>query len=322
MDLSDYQKAYYDGNPLITDAEYDYLVSINPSAEKTIGPRGSVKHLFKMYSLQKYYPCRGEELPSNLKDYIETPKLDGNAVELVYFECRLVNATTRGDGEFGEDITEKMKYILGTEYTSVSDKLHQITGEVISCKDIQNSRNLVAGALNTKDFEEFKSRVEELDIKFIAYSAEGIEYTSYLTLLDDLLDYDFLTPISEEVRNKVSLGMIKTDGIVYRLNDQKKFKEMGYTAKFPRGAFAVKEDAEFQVTKLINVIWETGRTGKVTPTAILEPINIDGAEISRATLNNVNFIKSLDLNIGDSVRVIRSGDIIPTIIGKENDLSI
>lgn len=318
MDLVEYQLAYYNGTPLITDAEYDYLVSINPDAEKTIGPKGNVPHLFKMYSLQKYYPCRGDQLPANLSDYIESPKLDGNAVELVYFERKLVKATTRGDGEYGEDITEKMRYILDTEYTNISDQLFQVTGEVISCKDIQNARNLVAGALNTKDNDEFCNRVEELDIKFVAYGAEGLTYNSYSELLCDYLVDEFLTPLSSEVKSKIDLGMIKTDGIVYRLNDQKKFKELGYTAKFPRGAFAVKEDAEYVTTKLIAVSWDTGRSGKVTPTAILEPINIDGATIQRATLNNVNFIKALNLSLGDTVRVIRSGDIIPTIIGKED----
>lgn len=84
MDLSDFQKAYYDGSPVISDTEYDYLVSVNPDAEKHIGPRGDVPHLYQMYSLQKYYPGRGDVLPSNIKDYVETPKLDGNAVHYNY----------------------------------------------------------------------------------------------------------------------------------------------------------------------------------------------------------------------------------------------
>ena len=147
MDLSDFQKAYYEGTPLISDAEYDYLVSINPEAESSIGPRGDVPHLYKMYSLQKYYPGRGDTLPNNLKDYVETPKLDGNAVELVYFEGNLVKATTRGDGDYGNDITEKMELIVG-EYLSLTDNLVQITGEVVATRDVPNARNLAAGALS------------------------------------------------------------------------------------------------------------------------------------------------------------------------------
>ena len=316
LDLSDFQKAYYEGNPLITDEEYDFLVSVNPDAEKSIGPKGDIPHLYKMYSLQKYYPGRGDILPSNIKDYVETPKLDGNAVELVYFGGELVSATTRGDGEFGSDITEKMRTI-GLQYTSLTDDLIQITGEVVATRIVPNARNLAAGALNTKDMDEYWNRVRELGLLFVAYGLNPSNNDFYHQDLIDLCDSGFYVPNSVKVLQCISKGNIKTDGTVYRINRHSDFKKMGYTSKFPRGAFAVKVDAEYVTTKLIDVSWETGRSGKVTPTAILEPVNIDGANIQRATLNNVNFIKSLDLNIGDIVRVIRSGDIIPTIIGKE-----
>ena len=315
MDLSDFQKAYYEGTPLISDAEYDYLVSINPEAESSIGPRGDVPHLYKMYSLQKYYPGRGDTLPNNLKDYVETPKLDGNAVELVYFEGNLVKATTRGDGDYGNDITEKMELIVG-EYLSLTDNLVQITGEVVATRDVPNARNLAAGALNTKDMDEFWLRVRELGLVFVAYGIKPSNNDYYHQDLIDLHD-EFLVPNSTKVLEFIKEGNIKTDGTVYRLNNNKDFLSQGYTAKFPRGAFAVKIDAEYVTTKLLDVSWETGRSGKVTPTAILEPVNIDGATIQRATLNNVAFIEAMDLSIGDTVHVIRSGDIIPQIVGKD-----
>lgn len=316
MDLSDFQKAYYEGIPLISDAEYDYLVSINPEAESSIGPRGDVPHLYKMYSLQKYYPGRGDVLPNNLKDYVETPKLDGNAVELVYFEGNLVKATTRGDGDYGNDITEKMKLITEKFFAS-SDTLTQITGEVVATKNITNARNLAAGALNTKDLEEFKLRAKELGLVFVAYGMQPSPNTFYHQDLIELYKYNFLVPNCTTILDLVKTGDIKTDGTVYRLNNNKDFLSQGYTAKFPRGAFAVKIDAEYVTTKLLDVSWETGRSGKVTPTAILEPVNIDGATIQRATLNNVAFIEAMDLSIGDIVHVIRSGDIIPQIVGKD-----
>lgn len=315
MDLSDFQKAYYEGTPLISDAEYDYLVSINPEAESSIGPRGDVPHLYKMYSLQKYYPGRGDTLPNNLKDYVETPKLDGNAVELVYFEGNLVKATTRGDGDYGNDITEKMVLIVG-EYFSLTDNLVQITGEVVATRDVPNARNLAAGALNTKDMDEFWLRVRELGLVFVAYGIKPSNNDYYHQDLIDLHD-EFLVPNSTKVLEFIKEGNIKTDGTVYRLNKNSDFESLGYTSKFPRGAFAVKVDAEYVTTKLLDVSWETGRSGKVTPTAILEPVNIDGATIQRATLNNVAFIEAMDLSIGDIVHVIRSGDIIPQIVGKD-----
>ncbi len=316
MDLSDFQKAYYEGTPLISDAEYDYLVSINPEAESSIGPRGDVPHLYKMYSLQKYYPGRGDVLPNNLKDYVETPKLDGNAVELVYFEGQLVKATTRGDGDYGNDITAKLD-LMGLYYTAITNELVQITGEVVATRDVPNARNLTAGALNTKDMDEFWLRVRELGLIFVAYGMQPTRNDFYHQDLSDLHDDGFHVPSSLKILKLVEEGNIKTDGTVYRLNNNKDFLSQGYTAKFPRGAFAVKIDAEYVTTKLLDVSWETGRSGKVTPTAILEPVNIDGATIQRATLNNVAFIEAMDLSIGDIVHVIRSGDIIPTIIGKD-----
>ena len=316
MDLSEFQKAYYTGSPLISDAEYDYLVSINPEAEKTIGPKGDVPHLFKMYSLQKYYPGRDDTLPTNIKEYVETPKLDGNAVELVYFAGELVKATTRGDGAYGTDITEKLK-LLTPSYLTLTDALVQITGEVVATKNVPNARNLAAGALNTKDMTEFKNRAQELGLIFVAYGVQPSINDFYHQDLLELCNAGFHVPNSVKILDMIARGNIKTDGTVYRLKDNTAFKAQGYTAKFPRGAFAVKVDAEYVTTKLIDVSWETGRSGKVTPTAILEPVNIDGATIQRATLNNVAFIQAMDLSIGDTVRVIRSGDIIPTIIGKE-----
>lgn len=316
MDLSDFQKAYYEGSPVISDIEYDYLVSVNPDAEKHIGPRGDVPHLYQMYSLQKYYPGRGDVLPSNIKDYVETPKLDGNAVELVFFQGELVKATTRGDGAYGTDITEKMKCI-SSKYLSLTDNLVQITGEVVATQNVPNARNLAAGALNTKDMTEFNLRVKELGLSFVAYGIKPSLNDFYHQDLIDLHDDGFYVPIEVSILDLIKSGNIKTDGTVYRLNKNSDFESLGYTSKFPRGAFAVKVDAEYVLTKLIDVSWETGRSGKVTPTAILEPVKIDGATIQRATLNNVAFIQALNLSLGDTVRVIRSGDIIPTIVGKE-----
>jgi DNA ligase (NAD+) len=317
MDLSYFQKAYYEGSPVISDTEYDYLVSVNQDAEKHIGPRGDVPHLYQMYSLQKYYPGRGDVLPLNIKDYVETPKLDGNAVELVFFQGELVKATTRGDGAYGTDITEKMDLILGTSCSIERNDLLQITGEVVATQNVPNARNLAAGALNTKDMDEFYNRMQELGLEFVAYGIKPSLNDFYHQDLIDLGNEGFFTPLSNTILELVQDSNVKTDGTVYRLNKNSDFESLGYTSKFPRGAFAVKVDAEYVLTKLIDVSWETGRSGKVTPTAILEPINIDGATIQRATLNNVAFIQALNLSLGDTVRVIRSGDIIPTIIGKE-----
>jgi len=103
---------------------------------------------------------------------------------------------------------------------------------------------------------------------------------------------------------------------VFRVNDTQLFQDLGYTAKHPRGAYAKKERAAHVETKLLDVEWQVGKSGKVTPVAILEPVYIGDALVSRATLNNPGFIEMLDLQIGDTVAIIRSGEIIPCILHK------
>ncbi|HEY9701865.1 MAG TPA: hypothetical protein V6C58_05445, partial [Allocoleopsis sp.] len=106
------------------------------------------------------------------------------------------------------------------------------------------------------------------------------------------------------------------DGLVYRLNDNKLFEELGYTAKHPRGAYALKERGRAVETKLLDVVWQVGKSGKVTPVAILEPVMIGDAKVSRATLNNIAFIRALGIEIGDTVAIERAGEIIPTVMYK------
>ena len=107
-----------------------------------------------------------------------------------------------------------------------------------------------------------------------------------------------------------------TDGMVYRINSRKSFDKMGHTAHHPRGAFALKEQKEGVHTELLDVVWQVGKSGVVSPVAILSPVEVEGAIVSRATLHNIEYIRSLDLEIGCTVEVIRSGEIIPRILGR------
>jgi len=286
---------------MVSDSEYDYLVSISPDAEKVIGKRGDTPHYKRMYSLQKYYI--GKDTIPNTSGYVKTPKLDGCACSLLYVNGKLSLALTRGDGILGNNITDKMRIIAPVNINTDMPLLF-ITGEVINSVPVENGRNLVAGALNC--VEDFERRHQELGLIFVAYGADvDMDYTQTMGWLRTL---DFLTVMEEY------LVPLKTDGWVYRIDSVKKFKEMGYTDKFPRGAFAVKEIPEGVVTTLLNVEWQTGGSGKITPVAILEPVDIEGAMVSRATLNNIAYIDALNLEIGCQVRVIRAGEIIPKIV--------
>lgn len=310
------QEAYYSGSPIISDEQYDELIRIG-KAEETIGPKGDFKHPFPMWSLQKKYPGRGDKLPTNLEDYVETPKLDGNAVALVYVATNsdtmtLQTFATRGDGRFGKliNLAKVDKLGIPREIARVKGgTVVQITGEVVATKAIDNARNIVSGAINLDSLGEFNERVERTRAVFAAYGIEGLELDSYKQALNLLDEQGFIIPVDSRLKEA------PTDGIVWRLNDNAKFIEQGYTAKAPRASFAVKEDEDYVVSTLLQVVWATGRSGKVTPTGIIETVNIGGANISRATLNNPTFIKEMGLKIGSKVKVIRAGEIIPQIVG-------
>lgn len=322
-----FQEAYYNGNPLITDEQYDQLVLL--LGEESIGPGGDIEHLNPMYSLDKVYPSRGDKMRST-EGYIESNKFDGCAIELVYERVMdgvyiLHHMCTRGNVSMGKTIAYAkhtalsipVKLNLSQELT---ESFIQITGEVISTKDVPNARNMVGGALNKKDLTEFYNTAEALGMVFVAYNITlpstkpmGKFYTEDLDTLDKLGFLNVLT--APEKLSTKPMVKLHYDGVVYRLNNNEEYYNLGFTAKAPRGAFAVKQDADFVVTKLLDVEWNVGRTGKVVPTAILEPVDIDGATISRATLNNPVFIEEMGLYTGCMVKVIRSGEIIPCIIG-------
>ena len=297
------QEAYEQGCSIISDEQYDYLVSIHPDSEKVIGKRGDTPHYQRMYSLKKYYV--GKDTLPDTTGYINTPKLDGCAVSLLYVENKFTLALTRGDGILGNDITEKMRELVPATLPSVAHNIRFITGEVINTVIQPNGRNLVAGALNCK--EGFQERAESLGLIFVAYD-EPISTHDYSNKLGLLRVQGFKTVLDKD------LPELETDGVVYRVNNGKQFASLGYTDKFPRGAFAVKTIQEGVVTTLLDVEWQTGGSGKITPVAILEPVDIEGAMVSRATLNNIAYIEALDLEVGCQVRVIRSGEIIPKIV--------
>jgi NAD-dependent DNA ligase len=305
-------EAYYNGSPIISDAQFDKLAeSCNYNA---VGakPSGSLqKHLFPMYSLDKYYDGEGKEPLSEYaaNEKIESVKLDGAAIELLFVDGTFVRGLTRGDGVEGTDITDKIK--LGTlvpleipEFGMV-----QITGEVVAPKTIENSRNYTSGALNLKDLEEFRAR----ELTFFAYGIQSLDISrTDLWHIDMILlsEMGFKTVYTDRT-NEFPL-----DGKVVRLDSYAEFNKLGYTSKHPRGAYAIKTRAEAVETILKDVIWQVGKSGKVTPVAILEPVMVGDAEVSRATLNNGAYIEALGLYIGCTVGIIRAGEIIPQVVYK------
>ena len=305
-------KAYYEGSPIMEDWEFDALSSrakINKVGYKT---KDGVKHMHRLYSLQKIFV--GEKPPIANAHLIETPKLDGACISLLYKEGYLAQALTRGDGIEGIDITDKIfsSDIVPNKCENISlewnpdDTWVQITGEVVAPKSIPNARNYAAGALNLKDNDEFNSR----DLTFVVYDVKWetqpeVMGWGYLDDMTMMRIFGFKTLIDSEWH----------DGRVFRINSTIEFEKMGYTSHHPRGAYALKEQQETKQTILKDVIWQVGKSGQVAPVAILEPVEIGGAVVRRATLHNIAYIEDLGLEIGCGVEIIRSGEIIPRIVG-------
>jgi NAD-dependent DNA ligase len=301
-------KAYYDGIPMISDDVFDRLAdSIGYNKVGAKQHENIFKHYNRMYSLDKYYEDEGV---APLQEYKTTctPKLDGAAISLLYIDGDLVRALTRGDGIEGTDITDKMYARRDLVPLTVERKdIHQVIGEIVAPKTVPNARNYAAGALNLKDLEEFKLRA----ISFFAYGVFPSMHPTFTKDMVQLEFYGFESVYAPELHN-----IYPCDGLVFRINDNNTFDSLGYTAKHPRGAYAKKERAEAVETTILSVEWQVGKSGKVTPVAILEPVMIGDALVSRATLNNQAFIEMLDLQIGDRVGVIRAGMIIPQITHK------
>lgn len=304
----DYASAkYYAGEPVISDEEFDKLAEYygyQSVGAPVVGDR--IAHAFPMWSLQK---CYDDEPLIILGGVVATTrKLDGAAVANYYVYGRHILSLTRGDGKEGLDITNNMRTLVPQNIPYGEEVIIQITGEVVAPKTIENARNYAAGALNLNSVDEFKTR----NLTFIAY---GIKPNQYSTWTEDMQKLDqvcgFKTVFTSDPHY---LDEFPQDGTVFRIDDYKRFEEQGYTSKHPRGAFALKERKGGVITKLLGVDWQVGRSGVVSPVAILEPVIIGEATVSRATLHNAKYIKDLDLELGCLVEVIRAGEIIPRVV--------
>ncbi|HIG57955.1 MAG TPA: DNA ligase [Flavobacteriales bacterium] len=311
-------KLYYEGTPIIKDSEFDTLAKKHDYNSVGHTVTDGVPHHFTMRSLQKVFNL--EDAPTWYSEAYEgtetevvcSPKLDGAAVSLLYINGRLELALTRGDGKVGKDITDKMKLLVPNKLNFVAEGVLQLTGEVVAPKEIPNARNYAAGALNLKSIAEFACR----RIQFVLYGAEPSRKEYWTEEMDSYGHAGFVT-----VLEAVDITY-PTDGIVYRLNKFAKHHMQGFTSQHPRGSFALKSDkTESAITTLRKVTWQVGKSGRVSPVAILDPVKIGGATILRATLHNISIIDELGLEIGCQVEVVRSGEIIPRIVRRVEPLT-
>ena len=305
-------KAYYEGTPVMSDEQFDRLAEAHDWGKVGYKQEGErTPHMHRMYSLQKHFADEGAEHPlfTYAKPTVTTPKLDGASIAVQYRQGVLTKVLTRGDGKEGIDITSKFLspvcFLVPRAIPYVAKDI-QVTGEVVSPKTIPNARNYAAGALNLKDINEFLSR----DLTFVAHGVSPALTKCYTQDMAKLVGLGFRSVLDRDYNE------FPQDGTVWRIDNNEDFEDRGYTAHHPRGAFALKTRKEAVITTLQAVEWQVGKSGVVSPVAILEPVQIDDATISRATLHNISYIESLNLEIGCEVKVIRSGDIIPRITGR------
>lgn len=342
--LKECDKEYYNNNnSIISDTEYDNLVKL-VEHNNTIGYKPNntnytiYRHLYKMYSMDNVY--NQIELNKWLKRFKEedlfciTPKYDGVSLNLLYRDNKLVLGATRGNGIEGEIVTNNIQLIPSIPSTIKDNRVIEIRGEVFISKEDFNSINTNGEFSNPRNLASATIRqlvdpnlVIERKLQFIPYDIKITTNDTFITYQEQqlyLVELDFNKHLFIDVVNKeqiqniyIQLQQLKEkyplDGIVIISNNLKINQELGYTIKYPKFNIAYKFPPEEIITKLLDIELQIGRTGTITPVGILEPIVINGVTISKVTLHNFNYIKSIDLRIGDLIGVIRSGDVIPKI---------
>lgn len=305
--LTNAARQYYAGSPIISDETFDRLAeSIGYSEIGTKQHEHIEAHYCPMFSLQKHYEDEGSP-PKLVGPMDSSPKLDGAALSILYVDGKLMRVLTRGDGTNGTLVTDKFLATNLIPHTiPVLDPI-QVTGELCAPKHIENARNYASGSLSLNSTDEFRTRA----VEFFAYGVQPNQCGMFSQDMKRLKIWGFNTVKDPELHN-----IFPCDGIVHRLNNYSDFNAAGYTSKHPRGAYALKERGVAVETTLLEVVWQTGKSGKVTPVAILEPVMVGDAVVSRATLNNIAFIRALDLRVGDRVGVVKAGEIIPQITHK------
>ena len=299
----------------------------------------SMEDIFDQNELKEWLE-RGNK--QNLELYIE-PKFDGASLNLLYENGQLFSAITRGDGKIGENVTQNARTITSIPLTIPYKERIEIRGEVLITKSdfnainqeltkqgkqtLANPRNAAAGSLRQLDSAITRSRrlkfypwgVGENNLKFTKHN-QIMEFIHSLGFLQDefcvlCVGLENAQNAYNELLRRRQNASILMDGMVLRLNDVSQEAKFGYTVKFPRFMVAYKFPALEKSTIILDVVWQVGRTGALTPKAICQSVNIDGANVQHATLHNYDEICRLGVKIGDVVSIIRSGDVIPKITG-------
>jgi len=311
-------------------------------------PLQSLQDIFDFDELYAFDERVKKSLEIENLQYVVETKIDGLSVSLEYVDGKFVRGATRGNGLVGEDVTENLKTVKNIPKELKEPVTITVRGEVfIGKKEFEemneerekneetlfaNARNAAAGSLRQLDSKIAASRPLDIFI-FNVQKSETIEFKSHYESLQKLKELGFnVNPVAvlcndiKEVigeinkigknREKLSFGI---DGAVIKVDDLAYREKLGVNAKTPRWAIAYKYPPETKETLLKDIICQVGRTGAITPMAILEPVKVAGSTISKTTLHNEDFIREKDLKIGDRVLIQKAGDVIPEVVGVVKD---
>lgn len=333
--------------------EYPEFASSNSPTQKIGGKikKGfvQVRHDIQMQSLQDVFSYEEveefvekveEEFGMDVEFCVET-KIDGLSVSLEYENGRLIKGSTRGDGFVGEDVTENLKMIEDIPQTLKTNDTIEIRGEVYlprfefekinekliasGKQQLANPRNAAAGTLRQLDPKLVKARNLSIFVfnvqrggNFTTHSESleylknaGVKVIEYLKVCKGKMQVLKAVEQIGKMRDKLPYDI---DGAVIKVNNLSYRQEMGQTVKVPKWAVAYKYPPEKKQTKITNIITQVGRTGQVTPMAILEPVRVAGSVISKTTLHNFDYIEEKDIRIGDTVLIEKAGDVIPEVV--------
>ncbi|MBO6933660.1 MAG: NAD-dependent DNA ligase LigA [Deltaproteobacteria bacterium] len=352
--------------PTVSDAEYDTLyrellaiekehpelqTPESPSQRVGAPPREGfvkVERAVRMYSLDNAYDeAELREFDRRIKEmigegysYVAEPKIDGASIEVRYEGGKLVQASTRGDGRVGEDVTANVRTIKAIPLRVAETQPLTLRGEIfIRPADLEtvnelrasrgeaafaNPRNAAAGSLRLLD----PKQTAERPLRVAFYDLVQERYDSHGAMLEALAalglpthrehgrcaDIDAVLAYIARFDARRETLPYETDGVVIKLDEVRLRDSVGFTSRFPRWAIAYKYAAEQAATKLLSITCDVGRTGQLTPVANLEPVQLAGTTVSRASLHNLDLIAEKDVRVGDTVIIQKAGEIIPQVL--------
>ena len=367
--LNEASNAYYNtGNPIMSDEQFDARlrdlqeleketgVIFSHSPTQTVGAKvltelKEITHSHPMLSLEKCHTIEELIKFANNNELIASLKLDGLTCSLTYKDGILVSAETRGNGYVGSDITEHVKQFKNVPLKINKEGVYIVDGEAIITdedfaeinkdNEYKNSRNLASGTLSVLD----TSLVAKRKLRFLAWDVIEGGSNSLKDNLNiakelgfDVVPFWFATNLNpKNLQSNIDYVFdyakeegLPCDGIVFKFNDIEYGKSLGKTEHHFKNGIAYKRKDDTYRTKLIDIDWTVGKSGQITPTAIFEPVEINGTTIERASVHNISILTKLDLHIGDTIEVFKANDIIPQVkrnvsaderqaLGKESD---